>query len=153
MNIYITFSFRFLDDTFHFLVDYKKTEKSFEDKSTYGAVINKNKFVRNKRYQVNGSYNLEEVSWILSGTYTQNNRDSLFYGIINVKPKELEDPVIDNNDNSKLENKTQTVANKTEVKENTPKTGDDTNIGLMAAGLALAGAAGAAGIARTRKRN
>ena len=24
MNIYITFSFRFLDDTFHFLVDYKK---------------------------------------------------------------------------------------------------------------------------------
>lgn len=138
-----------------YLVDYKKTEKSFEDKITHGAIINKDEFVRDKKYQVSSLYDLERESWILSGKYIQNNRGSLYYGLIKAKEKELEDPVIDNNDNYKPENKTQTVANKTEVKENTPKTGDDTNIGLMAgaAGLALVGAAGAAGIARTRKRN
>ena len=134
-----------------YLVDYKKIEKSFEDKSTYGAVINKNEFVRDKKYQVNGLYNLEEESWILSGKYIQNNRGSLFYGIINAKEKELEDPVIDNDDKDKTE-----VVSKTEVKKSeAPKTGDDSSLELYAgaAALALAGAIGAAGIARTRKRD
>lgn len=134
-----------------YLVDYKKSEKSFEDKITYGAVINKNEFVRDKKYQVNGSYNLEEESWILSGKYIQNNRGSLFYGLIKAKEKELEDPVIDNNDKDKTE-----VVSKTEVKKSeAPKTGDDSSLELYAgaAALALAGAIGAAGIARTRKRD
>lgn len=134
-----------------YLVDYKKTEKSFEDKTTHGAIINKNELVRDKKYQVSNLYSLERESWILSGTYIQINRDSLFYGIINVKEKELEDPVIDNDDKDKTE-----VVSKTEVKKSeAPKTGDDSSLELYAgaAALALAGAIGAAGIARTRKRD
>ena len=134
-----------------YLVEYKKTEKSFEDKTTHGAIINKNELVRDKKYQVSNLYSLERESWILSGTYIQINRDSLFYGIINVKEKELEDPVIDNDDKDKTE-----VVSKTEVKKSeAPKTGDDSSLELYAgaAALALAGAIGAAGIARTRKRD
>ena len=134
-----------------YLVDYKKSEKSFEDKTTHGAIINKDEFVRDKKYQVSSPYSLERESWILSGKYIQNNRGSLFYGIINVKEKELEDPVIDNDDKDKTE-----VVSKTEVKKSeAPKTGDDSSLELYAgaAALALAGAIGAAGIARTRKRD
>ena len=147
-----------------YYVDSEKTTKGYD----YNASATGTETVKDGTYELNGKaskdifetkYSLDVTTETKNYEYEKEIVDTILYGLeVNaVIPQKVieEDPVIDNNDNSKPENKTQTVANKTEVKENTPKTGDDTNVGLMAgvAGLALVGAAGAAGIARTRKRN
>lgn len=133
-----------------YLVDYKKTEKLFEEKTTYGAEINKEEFTRDKKYQVNGSYELEKEVWILSGKYIQNNRGSLFYGLIKANDKDIEDPVIDNDDKTVIDNDDKTIIE--ESKDKNPKTGDDNNLALplSMAGASLLGAGIALG--RTRKR-
>lgn len=147
-----------------YYVDSEKTTKGYD----YNASATGTETVKDGTYELNGKaskdifetkYSLDVTTETKNYEYEKEIVDTILYSLeVNaVIPQKVieEDPVIDNNDNSKSENKTQTVASKTEVKENTPKTGDDTNIGLMAgaAGLALVGAAGAAGIARTRKRN
>ena len=136
-------------------VDYKKTEKVYEDQTTYGAVINKEEFTRDKKYQVNGSYELEKEVWILSGKYIQNNRCSLFYGLIKAKDKDIEDPVIENDDKTVTEDPViENVDKKVreDIKDENPKTGDDNNLALplSMAGASLLGAGIALG--RSRKR-
>lgn len=147
-----------------YYVDSEKTTKGYD----YNASATGTETVKDGTYELNGKaskdiledrYALDITTETKKYEYEKEIVDTILYSleVKAVIPQKVieEDPVIDNNDNSKPENKTQTVANKTEVKENTPKTGDDTNVGLMAGalGIALAGAAGAAGIARTRKRN
>lgn len=147
-----------------YYVDSEKTTKGYD----YNASATGTETVKDGTYELNGKaskdifvtkYSLDVTTETKNYEHEKEIVDTILYGLeVNaVIPQKVieEDPVIDNNDNAKPENKTQTVANKTEVKENTPKTGDETNVGLMAsvAGLALVGAAGVAGIARTRKRN
>lgn len=144
-----------------YYVDSEKTTKGYD----YNASATGTETVKDGTYELNGKaskdiledrYALDITTETKKYEYEKEIVDTILYSleVKAVIPQKVieEDPVIDNNDNYKPENKTQTVANKTEVKENTPKTGDDTNIGLMA-GIVFAGAAGAAGIARTRKRN
>lgn len=114
-----------------FSVDYKIAEKIFEDQTTYGAIINKETFKRDKDYNVTGFYEENKELWILKGTYIKNNRGSLYYGLIEAKEKQNEETY--NNDNP-------------------PRTGDENNLAVPAtmAGLALAGVAVAT---RKRKRD
>ncbi|MGN0992579.1 MAG: hypothetical protein ACI4PE_01370 [Bacilli bacterium] len=85
-----------------YLVDYKRTEKLFEDKTTYGAEINKEEFIRDKKYQVNGSYESEKEVWILSGEYIQNNRGSLYLAMISAKLKEVNNDDEPNSDKEEV---------------------------------------------------
>lgn len=151
-------------DVSSYYVDSEKTTKGYD----YNASATGTEIVKDGTYELNGkaSKDIFETKYSLDITTENKNHEyekeivkETLYGLLvtaNIPEKIIEeDPVIDNNDNYKPENKTQTVANKTEVKENTPKTGDDSSLELYAgaAALALAGAIGAAGIARTRKRD
>lgn len=125
-------------------VDYKKTEKMFEDKVTYGAVINKETFTRDVEYNAKGSYEQEQEVWNLKGEYIKNIRGSLFYGLIKANDKELNnDQNIDENVNDNSDK---------QLNDNDPKTGDEKNLAipLAMAGAALAGAG--VTIGRSRKR-
>lgn len=127
-----------------YLVDYKKTEKMFEDKVTYGAVINKETLTRDVEYNAKGSYEQEQEVWNLKGEYIKNNRGSLFYGLIKANDKELNnDQNIDENVNDNSDK---------QLNDNNPKTGDEKNLAipLAMAGAALAGAG--VTIGRSRKR-
>lgn len=128
-------------------VDYKKIEKIFEEVTTYGAVISKEEFIRDYLYNVNGSYEKEGESWILSGEYIKNNRGSLFYGLIAAKEKDKE--INDEEEKDKDKEK-----DEEELNASAPQTGDDNNLLLYlgTAGASLAAAGFVAGKRRKRTR-
>lgn len=145
-----------------YYVDSEKTTKGYD----YNASATGTETVKDGTYELTGkaSKDIFEDRYALDVTTETKNYEyekevikETLYGLLvtaNIPLKEIEEePVIDNN-GPKNDDKVQTVS-KTEIKENTPKTGDDTNLGLYAgaATLAFAGAIGAAGIARTRKRD
>ena len=125
-----------------YFVGYEKTEKIYEDKTTYGALVELNKLVRDVSYNVTGTYS-EKPVWNLTGEYEKNIRGSLYYGLIeaNEKLKDYEtEPEKEKTEDKKQE--------KEQVKEDSPETGDEKNIALAS----LVATTSLAGIALTRKR-
>ena len=145
-----------------YYVDSEKTTKGYD----YNASATGTETVKDGTYELNGKaskdifedrYALDVTTEIKNHEYVKEVVKETLYGLLvtaNIPEKIIEEEQVIDNNGPKNDDKVQTVA-RTEIKENTPKTGDDANLGLYAgaATLALAGAVGAAGIARTRKRD
>ena len=125
-----------------FEVSYEKTEKIFEDVPRYGAIIHKEKFTRDQKYNVNGEGLVERSIWNLTGNYKENIRGSLYFALLKANEKNL--TIDDYNQNQE---------SKVEYADNTPKTGDDSNVELALASMAASTALAGVALQRKRKKN
>lgn len=132
-------------------VKYQKTEKIYEEKTTYGAEIDKEKVVRDKSFNVNGNYDelelRELISYVLKGSYLENIRGSLWEAWLTVKEKEKEN--IDEITDEPEKNPTKDIV---KDEDDAVKTGDDVNLPL-AGGLALTSLVAGAAVVRKRRRD
>ncbi len=137
-----------------YVVDYKKTEKISNEIETFGALISKEEFVRDLKYNATGSYLITSESWILSGEYIKNHRGSLYFGLINAIAKDRY--IGDITDNEEVIDNEETIDN-VEIIDNTqetvvPKTGDESNLAIPLSAAAASLIAGGMIIGRSRKR-
>lgn len=142
-------------DVSSYYVDSEKTTKGYD----YKAWGTGTETVKDGTYNLSGiaSRDIIDTKYALDVTTENKNYEyekeivkETLYGLLvtaNIPVNEKEDPVIDNNDK---DNTNKPVSSKETVKEDTPKTSDDSNLGLYAgaAALSLAGA----GVVLTRKR-
>ena len=129
-----------------YIVDYKMIEKIYNEKTTYGAIVTKDKLQRNVLYKVTGIHKLNEKIYLLTGEYEKNIRGNLYMALLEVKKKEITTTEKENKDE-------QISATEKKEKVNEVKTGDNQNIAVPL-GLATASVitAGALGFSRKRKR-
>ena len=128
-----------------FEVSYEKIEKIFEEVTTYGAIINKEKFTRDKKHNVNGQGLVERSIWNLTGNYKENIRGSLYFALLRANEKDF---VIDDYNQNK--------ENKESVEkyiDDTPKTDDDSNLELALASMTASAALAGVALQRKRKKN
>ena len=72
-----------------YIVDYKMIEKIYNEKTTYGAIVTKDKLQRNVLYKVTGIHKLNEKIYLLTGEYEKNIRGNLYMALLEVKKKEI----------------------------------------------------------------
>ena len=174
-------------------VSYEKKEKIFEKVPRYGAIINKEKFTRDQKYNVTGEGLVERSTWTLKGNYKENEIDSVYIVELTAYDKDLiiedydkdeenvKDPSITNDkdevnikdpsttndknedsikDPSTTNDKDEDSIKTSQAKENaekyaddTPKTGDDSNLELALASMAASTALAGVALQRKRKKN
>ena len=132
-------------------VNYQKTEKIYREETTYGALVEKETFQRDKNYQVIGSYNLNKPTWILEGKYQKNVLGNLHYAVIEANEKEETNENIINEITTI--NKKEINAKEKPNKEEIPKTGDNSDMAPALGLLAASSLVGTAVLVRKRKYN